>query len=104
MYMNNSLHVLHWSEFVLLFTEHFSIPNTLSLTDFSCIQFKFGEDLNEYYQKKTKMGRTLGLDPCFILEGLTEGLPLEMKKLVATNAPNNANEERINVLLGKLEV
>lgn len=40
-------------------------------------------------RKKTKMGRRLGLDNHFILKGLTEGLPSEMKKLVVTSAPKN---------------
>lgn len=62
LYINNCLHVLHWLELVSLFTENFSTPDTPSLTDFSSIQFKVGDDLNEYYQKKTKMGHTLGLD------------------------------------------
>lgn len=30
--------------------------------------------------KKTKVGHTLGLDQHFILEGLTDELPLEMKQ------------------------
>lgn len=94
LYINNCLQVLHWAEFVELFTEHFCRPETLSLTDFSNVRFKFGEDLNDYYQRKTKIGRQLGLELRFILDGLTEGLPLEIKKLVVTNTPKNTTEWR----------
>lgn len=94
LYIKNLLHVLHWSEFTELFLEHYSPPGDLSLTDFTSITFKIGDDLNEYYQKKTKVARNLGLDNKFILEGLTEGLPLELKRFVVTNAPRTNTEWR----------
>lgn len=87
-YINNCLHILFWTE--LLFTEHYCAPDALSLTDFSNIKFKFGEDLNEYYHSKNKVGHILGVDQHFIL-GITEGLPLEMKQLVGTSALTGIN-------------
>ena len=56
------------------------------LSDFSDIRFKAGEDVSEYYQKKMNVGRTLGLDKS-LLEGLTDGLPKELKQLVIVNSP-----------------
>lgn len=104
LYINNCLHILHWSELTALFNEHFSLPAEPSLTDFTNIRFKYGEDVNEYYHNKVKLGRDLGLDNKFLLEGLTEGLPLDLRRLVITNAPKTLNEWRELVFrLSKLQ-
>lgn len=104
LYINNCLHILHWSELTALFDEAFSLPGEASLSDFSEIKFKIGDEVNEYYQKKMKMGRELGLEQKFILDGLTEGLPFELKKLVITNAPKTPTEWRELVFkLNKLQ-
>lgn len=94
LYINNCLNIIHWEELKAIFHEHFSPPGEPSLTDFTNIRFKSGDDLNEYYQKKTKIGRELGLENKFILEGLTEGLPFELRKLVITNTPTNLRDWR----------
>lgn len=104
LFINNCLHILHWSELVELFSEHYSSPENISLNDFTSIRFKNGDDLNEYYQKKVKVARNLGLDPKFILEGLSEGLPLELRKLILVNNPKNTTEWRELVFrLNKLQ-
>lgn len=104
LYINNCLQILHWSELTALFNEHFSLPGEPSLTDFTNVRFKYGENINEYYQIKVKLGRDLGLENKFLLEGLTEGLPLDLRRLVITNAPKTLNEWRELVFkLSKLQ-
>lgn len=104
LYINNCLNVLHWSELTALFEDAFSLPGEPSLSDFSEIKFKIGDNVNEYYQKKMKMGRDLGLEQKFILDGLTEGLPFELRKLLITNAPKTPTEWRELVFkLNKLQ-
>ena len=49
LYLNNSLNVLYWEEFVQLFNEEFTISWELSLSDFSEITFKIGSNVSEYY-------------------------------------------------------
>ena len=71
--------MLHWEEFMQLFNEKFITHGELSLRDFSEIRFKTNEDVSEYYQKKMHAGRALGLDTKLLLEGLTDGLPRELK-------------------------
>ena len=51
------------------------LPKVLSLSDFSDITFKTGDNVSEYYQKKMHAGGTLGLNIKLLLEGLTNRLP-----------------------------
>ena len=53
----NNLNVLHWEGFMLLFNKEFTTPGELSLSDFSEIILKTGEDVSEYYQKKMHVRR-----------------------------------------------
>lgn len=94
LYINNCLNVLHWEELVDLFNEEFTDPGQISLTDFTELKFKLGENVNEYYQQKLKLGRGLGLDNRFILDGLTEGLPIQLQSLMVANTPKTTNEWR----------
>ena len=62
------------------------LPKVLSLSDFSDIRFKTGENASEYYQKKMHAGRALRPDTILILEDLIDGLPRELKQLVIVNS------------------
>ena len=72
--------MLHWEEFIKLFNKDLTIHGELTLRDFSKIKFKTGEDASECYQKKMYARRALELDTKLMLEGLTDGLPRELKK------------------------
>ena len=83
---------LFYVNLIQLFNEEFTILGELSLSNFSDIRFKTGEDASEYYQKKMNVGRTLGLENKLLLEGLTDGLPRELKQLVIFNSPKSTTE------------
>ena len=84
--------MLQWEELIQLFNEEFTTPGELSLSDFSEIKFKTGEDVSEYYQKKMNIGRNLGLENKLLLEGLTDCLPRELKHFVIVNSPKSMTE------------
>lgn len=90
LYINNCLEILHWSEFLELFLENFSTPYTISLIKFSNIRFKFGDDLNEYYQNKAKLGHALGPHQN------DESWCLSLFQLTGKNSNNKSNEEPIH--------
>lgn len=90
LYINNCLQILHRSEFLELFLENFSTPYTISLVNFSNIRFKFGDDLNEYYQKKAKLGHALGPHQN------DESWCLSLFQLTGKNSNNKSNEETIH--------
>ena len=46
-------------EFVQLFNEEFTMSGELSLSDFSKVTFKTGEDVSKYYQKKKNASRKI---------------------------------------------
>ena len=64
-------YVLYWEELVLLFNEEFTTPGELSISDFSEIKFKMGENLSEI-KKKMHSGQVLGLDTKLLLKGLID--------------------------------
>ena len=86
--------MLHCEEMIQLFNEEFTTSDELSLSDFSDIRFKAGEDVSECYQKKMNIGRTLGLDNKLLLESLTSSLTRELKQLVINNSPKSTTEWR----------
>lgn len=69
---------MHSGELLSLFLENFFAPDALSFVDFSNIQFKFGDNLNDYYYKTIKLGLSLGFEKLYS----NEGLSVEIKKLV----------------------
>ena len=64
------------------------------LSDFSDIRFKTSEKVSEYYQKKMHAGIALGLNTTSLFEGLTDGLPKKLKRLVIVNSPKSTTEWR----------
>ncbi|GBM03652.1 hypothetical protein AVEN_183080-1 [Araneus ventricosus] len=67
-------------------------PNLVNLSDFTLKSFKEGEDLTRYFQEKLKIDRQLNLSTDMILEGLSDGLPVNLRQLLAINSPNNPTE------------
>ena len=56
-------------------------------------------------RKRCHAGRPLGLDTKLLLEGLTDGLPGELKQLVIVNSPKSVTEWRELVhRLNKLKI
>ena len=105
LYVNSSLNIMHWEELVELFNEEFTTPGEISLSDFSEIRFKIGDNVTDYYHKKLHVGRNLGLDAKLLLEGLTDGLPKQLKQLVVVNSPQTTTEWRELVhKLNKLQI
>lgn len=93
-FINNCMNMLHWEEIIEILHEEFTSPEQVTLGDFSSIKFNRGDNVSEYYQKKLQIGRLLGLETRFLMEGLTEGLPSELKSLVIVNSPKSLGEWR----------
>ncbi|GBN80871.1 hypothetical protein AVEN_171886-1 [Araneus ventricosus] len=91
-YVNSYDTIKTWEEFVSFLTERYIAPNLVSLSDFTSKSFKEGDDITLYFQEKLKIGRQLNLGTSMILEGLSDGLPVNLRQLLAINSPNNPTE------------
>ncbi|GBO22430.1 hypothetical protein AVEN_3860-1 [Araneus ventricosus] len=81
-----------WEEFISFLTEGYISPNLVNLSDFTLKSVKEGDDITLYFQEKLKIGRQLNLSTSMILEGLSDGLPVNLRQLLAINSPNNPTE------------
>ncbi|GBO21471.1 hypothetical protein AVEN_245751-1 [Araneus ventricosus] len=91
-YVNSYDTIKTWEEFVSFLTERYIAPNLVNLSDFTSKSFKEGDDITLYFQEKLKIGRQLNLGTSMILEGLSDGLPVNLRQLLAINSPNNPTE------------
>ncbi|GFU65111.1 uncharacterized protein TNCV_1162991 [Trichonephila clavipes] len=64
--------------------------NVVNLSDFSQLQLK--NSLEQYFHEKLNCGRQLGVSPQLILEGLTVGMPTNIKQLMTINPPTSPTE------------
>ncbi|GFV19874.1 uncharacterized protein TNCV_481001 [Trichonephila clavipes] len=65
-------------------------PNVVSLADSSQLQLK--NNLEQYFHQKLNYGKQLGLYPQLILEGLTDGMPANIKQLMTLNPLTSPTE------------
>ncbi|GBN40239.1 Transposon Ty3-I Gag-Pol polyprotein [Araneus ventricosus] len=91
-YVNSYDTIKTWEEFISFLTERYISPNLVNLSDFTSKSFKKGDDITLYFQEKLKIGRQLNLATSMILEGLSDGLPVNLRQLLAINSPNNPRE------------
>ncbi|GBO17752.1 Transposon Tf2-9 polyprotein [Araneus ventricosus] len=91
-YVNSYDTIKTWEEFISFLTERYISPNLVNLSDFTSKSFKEGDDITLYFQEKLKIGRRLNLATSMILEGLSDGLPVNLRQLLAINSPNNPTE------------
>ncbi|GBN49596.1 hypothetical protein AVEN_90193-1 [Araneus ventricosus] len=91
-YVNSYDTIKTWEEFISFLTERYISPNLVNLSDFTSKSFKEGDDITLYFQEKLKIGRQLNLATSMILEGLSDGLPVNLRQLLAINSPNNPTE------------
>ncbi|GBM87049.1 Transposon Ty3-I Gag-Pol polyprotein [Araneus ventricosus] len=96
-YVNSYDTIKTWEEFVSFLTERYISPNLVNLSDFTLKSFKEGDDITLYFQEKLKIIRQLNLSTSMILEGLSDGLPVNLRTLLAINSPNNPTEWLITV-------
>ncbi|GBO03460.1 hypothetical protein AVEN_124358-1 [Araneus ventricosus] len=91
-YVNSYDTIKTWEEFISFLTERYISPNLVNLSDFTSKSFKEGDDITLYFQEKLKIGRQLNLATSMILEGLSDGLPVNLRQLLAIHSPNNPTE------------
>ncbi|GBN53811.1 hypothetical protein AVEN_182404-1 [Araneus ventricosus] len=91
-YVNSYDTIKTWEEFISFLTERYIAPNLVNLSDFTSKSFKEGDDITLYFQEKLKIGKQLNLATSMILEGLSDGLPVNLRQLLAINSPNNPTE------------
>ncbi|GBO01989.1 hypothetical protein AVEN_151873-1 [Araneus ventricosus] len=91
-YVNSYDTIKTWEEFASFLTERYISPNLVNLSDFTLKSFKEGDDITLYFQEKLKIDRQLNLSTSMILEGLSDGLPVNLRQLLAINSPNNPPE------------
>ncbi|GFX30971.1 uncharacterized protein TNCV_784551 [Trichonephila clavipes] len=77
-------------ELFSILIENFLKPNVVSLADFSQLQLK--NNLEQYFHQKLNYGKQLGLSPQLILEGLTDGMPANIKQLMTIYPPTSPTE------------
>ncbi|CAL1271303.1 unnamed protein product [Larinioides sclopetarius] len=88
-YINVYSTIKTWEEVTSFLQERFISPSIVNLIDFTSKLFTEGEDLKTYFQDKLKLGRQLNLSTEMILEGLSDGLPVNLKQILSVNSPNN---------------
>ncbi|GBL79943.1 hypothetical protein AVEN_28983-1 [Araneus ventricosus] len=91
-YVNSYDTIKTWEEFISFLTERYISLNLVNLSDFTLKSFKEGDDITLYFQEKLKIGKQLNLSTSMILEGLSDGLPANLRQLLAINSPNNPTE------------
>ncbi|GFR01075.1 probable glutamate receptor [Trichonephila clavata] len=89
-YVNSCLNISHFDDLCNILIENFLKPNIVNLSDFS--QHQLRNNLDEYFHQKLNCGRQLGLSPQLILEGLTDGMPTNIKQLMTINPPTSPTE------------
>lgn len=91
-YINNCTQIKDWDQLVETFKEKFFTISFNDFGEFTNLKFKETEEISDYFRKKIEMGRNLNLTTPLILQGLTDGLPTNLKQLVNVNPPNNPPE------------
>lgn len=86
-YINCCLHLNDFNDICEVFKTTYCESSSFTFSNFTNLSYKCGDDLKKYFQRKTEYGRNLKLSNEFILEGLTDGLPNELKKFVVVNPP-----------------
>ncbi|GFT17794.1 uncharacterized protein TNCV_2588701 [Trichonephila clavipes] len=89
-YINSCLNISNFGELCSLLIEKFFKPNVACLVDFSQLQLK--NYLEQYFHQKLNYGKQLGLSPQLVLEGLTNGIPANIKQLMTINLPTTPTE------------
>ncbi|GFR33430.1 DNA_pol_B_2 domain-containing protein [Trichonephila clavata] len=89
-YVNSCLNISNFDDLCNILIENFLKPNIVNLSDFS--QHQLRNNLDEYFHQKLNCGRQLGLSPQLILEGLTDGMPTNIKQLMTINLPTSPTE------------
>lgn len=91
-YINSCLNITNWQDLCLILVEKFLTPTTSTFGDFSHNKFDIKNNILDYFHQKVDCGRQLGLSTPLLLEGLTDGLPANLRQLMVIHAPNNPTE------------
>ena len=102
-FINNGLELITFDEISLILTERFQTPEILNFSDFAKETLDHSGNVVDYFHKKVELGKKLNLNSQIILEGLTEGLPVNIKQLVSINNPKNPTEW-LNITLKLLKM
>ncbi|GBM30333.1 hypothetical protein AVEN_174144-1 [Araneus ventricosus] len=98
-YVNSYDAIKTWEEITSFLTERYTSPNLVNLSDLTLKSFKEGDDISRYFQEKLKIGRQSNLSTDMILEGLSDGLLVNLRQLLAINSPKNPTEWLITTKL-----
>ncbi|GFV60842.1 uncharacterized protein TNCV_3538221 [Trichonephila clavipes] len=90
-YINFYDKINNWEEFTCFLTEKYLAPSITSLNDFTQKTFN-GKKISQYFHEKLEIGRQLNLPTSMILEGLTDGLPINLWQLLTVSPPSNPTE------------
>ena len=91
-YINSCLQIQNWSELCANLREKYLDVDLGSFSDFTGVCYTQKDDITQYFHKKIEIGRKLGLNTKMLLEGLTDGLPAQLKQLMTVNPPNDPTE------------
>lgn len=81
-----------WSEIVESLKEKFISCDIFGFSDFTDLKLERNTELVSYFHKKLELGRKLGLSNKIVLEGLTDGLPMNVRALLTLQPPASATE------------
>ncbi|GFX39881.1 uncharacterized protein TNCV_2646441 [Trichonephila clavipes] len=90
-YINCYDKINNWEEFTCFLTEKYVAPSITSLNDFTQKTFN-GKEITQYFHEKLEIGRQLNLPTSMIVDGLTDGLPIKLRKLLTISPPSNPTE------------
>ena len=92
LYINSCLKVTTWQQLEEILLENFLQPKICTFLEFTQIQFKYSDDINEYFHKKVNVGRQLGLTTQVILEGLTATMPQNIRTGLVISSPDSLTD------------
>lgn len=87
LYVKNCQEIKTYPEFVQILRENFVDPTLTTFGDFANLKYNIRDDITQYFRKKMEIGKQLKLNHSMILEGLTDGLPTDLKALMTINEP-----------------
>lgn len=92
LFINNCLHCQNFDEIVNIFEEQYFIP-AQGFCDFQNLNFNGRpKDLIHYFTQKVELGRKINLSNSHIIEGLSVGMPHQIKTMPLIKEPSTPKE------------
>lgn len=91
-YINSCLGIENWEELTQILCEKFFESNTVTFGEFSQCRLHNPQELTQYFKNKIAVGRKLQLNTDIIIQGLTDGLPANLRQLMAIQPPVTPTE------------